>query len=81
MFSLLMTFMNLMHLPLNPSSTSTGVSDYPVNKKLTIVIDTSSWDQNRPFKHDLSLISGFAASVNENTIKSFDCNISDFCNC
>ena len=81
MFSLLMTFMNLTHLPSNPSSTSTGLSNNPVNKNLTIVIGASSWNQNRPFKHDFSLISGFVASVNENTIKSFDCNISDFCNC
>ena len=81
MFSLLMTFMDFMHLPLNLSSTSTGLSNNPFNKNLTIVIGTSSWDQNKPFQHDFSLISGFVASVNENTIKSLDCHISDFRNC
>ena len=81
MFSLLITFMILMHLPSNPGSTSIGLSNNPVNKNLTIVIGASNWHQNRPFKPDFGLFFGFVASVNENTIKSFDCNISDFRNC
>ena len=65
----------------NLSSTATCLSNHPIKKNLTIVIGVSSWHQNSRFQHDFSLIFGFLDSVNENTIRSLDFYISDFCNC